>query len=109
MTLRVCPIAHVRAPAKKVWSMLSQPANYALWWDARTISITPKGPAQPGQKIHARSRAFGIFWNVDVLVEQVDERHHTLDVMTTLPLGIILFNHIVITELDPWSCQLSFG
>lgn len=30
MSLRVCPIAHGRAPARKVWSFLSQPANYAL-------------------------------------------------------------------------------
>jgi polyketide cyclase/dehydrase/lipid transport protein len=109
MTLRVCPIAHVRAPARKVWSMLSQPVNYALWWDARTVSIEPNGPAQPGQQIRARSRAFGVLWNVYVLVEQVDERHHTLDVMTTLPLGIILFNHITVKELDPGSSQLSFG
>ncbi len=109
MSLRVCPIAHVRAPVRKVWSFLSQPANYALWWDANTQSIVPKGSAQIGQQIRATSRAFGILWSVSVLVESVDAPHYTLDLMTSLPLGIIVFNHITCRELDPWSCQVSFG
>ncbi len=109
MSLRVCPIASVRAPVGRVWSFLNQPENYALWWDARTESIVPKGPAEPGQRIHARTMQFGLHWDVDVLVEDVDEPIHTLDVMTSLPFGIIVFNHITCTELDPSSCQISFG
>ena len=88
MSLRVCPIANVRAPVRKVWTVLTQPANYALWWDARTRSIVPMGEAESGQRIHAQSVAFGIPWNVDVLVEQVDVSRHTLDLMTTIPFGI---------------------
>ncbi len=109
MSLRVCPIASVHAPVSRVWSFLAQPANYALWWDARTESITPKGRAQQGQRIHAKTMEFGMHWDVDVLVEHVDESRHALDLMTTLPFGIIVFNHITCTALDPWSCQVSFG
>jgi polyketide cyclase/dehydrase/lipid transport protein len=109
MSLHVCPIAHVRAPVKRVWGLLYQPANFAEWWDAKTKSIEPKGPAQAGQRIHATSMELGLRWNVDVLVEQVDEANHSLDLMTTLPLGIILFNHIMCKELDAWSCQVSFS
>ncbi len=109
MSLRLCPIASVHAPIRRVWSFLAEPANYALWWDARTTSIEPKGPAQPGQRVRAQSRAFGFLWNVNILVENVDEAHYTLDVMTSLPLGIIVFNHITCRQLDPWSCQVSFG
>jgi hypothetical protein len=109
MSLRACPIAPVRAPLQRVWSFLSQPVNYALWWEANTRSIEPKGSAQSGQQIHATSKAFGFSWNVDVLVESVDQERHTLDLMTSLPLGIIVFNHISCKELDPWSCQVSFG
>ena len=109
MSLRVCPIAPVLAPVERVWSFLSSPANFALWWDGETRSIEPEGDAQPGQRIHARSTAFGIPWNVDLLVERVDHARHTLDVMTSLPLGIIIFNHIACTRLDPSSSQISFG
>ena len=109
MSLRVCPIAPVYAPTERVWSFLSTPANIALWWDGKTRSIEPQGEAQVGQRIRAQTVALGIPWNVDVLVERVDHAGHTLDVMTTLPLGIIIFNHIALTRLDPSSCQLSFG
>ena len=109
MTLRVCPIASVHAPVRKAWSFLSQPATYALWWDARTESITPPGPAQAGQRIHATTMQFGLHWDIEVLVENVDHSRHVLDVMTSLPFGIIVFNHITCSELDPKSCQISFG
>ncbi len=59
MSLRVYPIASVHAPIQRVWSFLSQPNNYAQWWDAKTIGIEPAGPAQPSQRIHARSVALG--------------------------------------------------
>ncbi len=109
MSLRVCPIASVHAPIRRVWSLLSQPVNYARWWDATAESIQPKGHAQPGQRIHAHAFEFGIRWNLDVLVENVDESRHALDIMTTFPLGVIIFNHITCTELDSWNCQVSFG
>jgi hypothetical protein len=109
MSLRVCPIAPVYAPMERVWSVLSKPANFALWWDGKTRSIEPEGEAQPGQRIHAQSALFGIPWNVDLLVERVDPAAHTLDVMTSMALGIIIFTHISCTKLDQSSSQLSFG
>jgi hypothetical protein len=109
MSLRVCPIASVHAPAEEAWRFLSQPANFALWWDARTESITPEGCARPGQRIHAVIRALGLRWNVDVLVEDIDEARHALDVMTSLPLGIIIFHHVTCIGLDPKTCQISLG
>jgi hypothetical protein len=109
MSLRVCPIAHVHAPVSQVWSFLLQPENYARWWDAQTRGIKPEGASHAGQRIHAHMVRMGIPFNVDILVESVDEAHRTLDVMTTLPLGIILFNHIACKELDALSSQVSFG
>jgi hypothetical protein len=109
MSLRVCPIANVHAPVSRVWAFLARPECYALWWDARTQSIRPPGESQPGQRIHAHSRKFGILWTVDVLVEDVDAVRHVLDVMASLPLGIFLFNHISLLPLGASSCQVSFA
>src|SRR5512140_1950816 len=108
MSLRVCPIANVHASVSRVWNFLARPEYYALWWDARTQSIHPEGDSQPGQRIHAHSAHWGLLWSIDVLVEDVDVSKHTLDVMTTLPLGIFLFNHVSLAALDATSCQVSF-
>ena len=109
MSLRVCPIAPVYAPLDRMWHFLAKPANFALWWHGQTKGIEPVGEAQAGQRIHAQSFVLGIPWNVDLLVERVDQLAHTLDVMTTLPFGIIIFTHVCCTALDQSSSQLSFG
>jgi uncharacterized protein YndB with AHSA1/START domain len=41
MSVSTCPVATIHAPAERVWHLLSQPHNYALWYNAQTLSITP--------------------------------------------------------------------
>lgn len=60
MSVSVCPIAVIEAPVERVWKFLSEPANYALWWDAQTRSVTPEGPVQAGQRIYAKTKTAGI-------------------------------------------------
>lgn len=107
MGVSVCPVATVRAPVERVWSFLSEPANYALWWDAR--SIVPEGPAFPGQKIYAQTTALGKNWNVNVMVEELDEAKHQIHLTTVLPWGITVHNHITCIALDYARCRVSFG
>jgi Polyketide cyclase / dehydrase and lipid transport len=109
MSFYTCPIATVHAPLDKVWCLLSDPSRYALWWDAETRSISPKGPAIAGQEILARTKALGMEWDVHILVEHVDETRHTLQLTTALPLGITVHNHITCTSLDEASCRVTFG
>jgi hypothetical protein len=52
---------------------------------------------------------WGFRWELDVLVEDINNPGHVLDVMTSLPFGIIIFNHITCKDLDPKTCQISFG
>ena len=109
MSVFFCPIANVNAPLRMVWSFLAEPANYALWWDAHTRSISPAGAAQPGQQIMAQSSALGREWPVNILVEGVDDTKHQLDLKSMLPLGITVFNHITCTALNPATTQVTFG
>ena len=109
MSVSVCPLATVNAHVEHVWSFLSEPANYALWWDAQTRSIAPPGPASPGQKIYAQTTALGLNWNVNVRVEEVDEADREIHLTTKLPWGITVQNHIRCTPLDPAHCRISFG
>ena len=109
MSVSVCPAAIVQASVEQVWGLLSEPTRYALWWDAQTRAIVPDGPAQPGQRIHAQTRALGRAWNVNILVGQVDEARRQLQLTTRLPLGITVYNHITCAAVDGASCRVSFG
>ena len=109
MSVSLCPIATVQAPASQVWQLLAQPEQYGRWWDARTLSIVPPGPAQAGQHIEAQARALGRGWAVHIAVDRVAERERQLDLTTRLPLGITVYNHITCLPVDSASCRVSFG
>jgi len=105
MSVSVCPMAVVEAPLERVWSLLSEPANYDLWWDAKTQSIVPQGHAQAGQRVHAKAGGFSIFISVD----GVDESKHKIDFISRFPLGITGFNHVTCTALPDSTTRVSFG
>lgn len=109
MTVSVCPIATVNASVEHVWEFLSKPANYDLWWDARTQSIIPEGNAQAGQVIHATTHEFGRAWDVTAIVDALDESQHRIDLTTKLPFGITGYNHITCTALADGTTQVTFG
>ena len=109
MTGYFCPIATVNAPIEQVWSLLSEPDSYALWWDAQTRAIDPPGPAQPGQVIHAQAKALGKRWGVTITVNAVYASRHLLDLTSRLPLGITVDNHITCTLVDSGATRLAFG
>jgi hypothetical protein len=113
MSLRVCPIATIDAPAERVGTLLAHPVRYAEWWDARTrYSIIPEGLAQPGQQILAWTTALGTRWDIHIFVQAVQavapEKRH-LDLLTRLPFGITVYNHITCARLDDQHTRVSFG
>ena len=111
MSISTCPIATVEAPVEQVWQLLADPYNYGLWWDAETWtwSIEPAGPAKPGQRISARTRALGKDWDVHITVASIDPHKRALDLTTQLPFGITVHNHIGCVALDDKRCRVSFG
>jgi Polyketide cyclase / dehydrase and lipid transport len=115
MSLSTCPIATVEAPAERVWQLLADPCNYGLWWDEETrrvawrFSIEPAGPARPGQRISALTRALGKDWAVRITVKSIDQEKRVLDLTTQLPFGITVRNHIACRPLDNQHCRVSFG
>ena len=109
MSINACPIATVEAPVELVWQLLADPRNYELWWEEGLHLIDPAGPATPGQRISARTRALGKYWYVRITVGSIDPDKRTLDLTTQLPFGITVHNHIVCTPLDNNRCRVSFG
>ncbi len=109
MSLSVCPIATVNASAEEVWSLLANPSAYDSWWEVKTDSITPAGPAQPGQLISAHGAVLGINLRIRFRVDGVDNERRQLDLTTWLPFGINLHNHIHVQAVDGQTCRVSFG
>jgi uncharacterized protein YndB with AHSA1/START domain len=105
MTISTCPIATINAPIERVWEFLAEPANYDLWWDAKTRSIVPEGRAQVGQRVYAKAGGFNILLTVDA----VDESKHKIDFTTKFPFGITGFNHLTCTALPNSTTHVSFG
>jgi uncharacterized protein YndB with AHSA1/START domain len=105
MSVSTCPIAIINAPIEHVWEFLAEPANYDLWWDAKTESIVPEGRAQAGQRVHAKAGGFNILLTVDT----VDKSKHKIDFTTKFPFGITGFNHLTCTALLDSTTQVSFG
>ena len=109
MSFSVCPVTVVNAPLDHVWEFLSEPKNFALWWDAQTHRIIPEGRAHPSQKIHAMTREAGMSWDLTVTVNAVDESKHQIHLTTALPFGITVHNHITCTALKDGNTHVSFG
>lgn len=109
MTVSVCPTAMVAAPDETVWSVLNDPSSYDEWWDARTERIEPPGPATPGQTVYATAHGLGRSWPVTTRVLAVDPTRHAIDLVTTLPFGIVGRNHIDCVAIDAASCRVTFG
>jgi len=109
MSINVCPVAVVNAPLDHVWEFLSEPKNYALWWDAQTQRINPEGRAHAGQKIHAKTIEAGRSWDLTVTVNAVDESKHQIHLTTTLPFGITVYNQVTCTALRDGNTHVSFG
>jgi len=109
MSFSTCPITTIEAPIDQVWRLLADPALYAQWWDAQNRSISPAGPAHPGQQVFARTVALGRWWDVQITVEAVTPERHELHLLTRLPLGITVRNHITCTPLDGERTRVGFG
>ena len=105
MSVNVCPMAVVNAPIERVWELLAEPANYDLWWDAKTQSILPEGRAQAGQRVHAKAGGFNILLTVDGM----DESKHQIHFTSKYPFGITGFNHLTCIALTNATTQVSFG
>lgn len=107
MSISTCPMATVDAPVEQVWRLLD-PSRFDLWWEARTVSIVPEGPAQAGQRVVARLGPLPGA-RIHLTVESVQPEKHQLDLLTRFPLGITIHNHITCTPLGDQQTRVSFG
>lgn len=104
----VCPADTVDAPADVVWNLLTNPASYDTWADARVERVDPPGPAQPGQQVLMSSGAFGLRFRVRFEVDRVDQARRELEFRGSFPLGISMHEHITVRPVDGHS-RVQYG
>jgi len=92
--LSACPAATVTAPIEIVWKLLTTPAGYETWVNARVERVAPTGPACPGQEVVLRGRAAARWWTMRVTIERVDAEAGSFAFRAELPLGVRLRDRI---------------
>ena len=109
MTLSTCPTMIARARAERVWSQLQDPRTYDRWMDAHLVSVTPSGPAEPGQCILLRAPTWGRFFAVRITVHSVDAANRVLTLTGRFPFGLQLHSRIAVKVVDDRSSRVEFG
>src|SRR5678815_5482604 len=107
--ISTCPMAVVEAPADVVFARIVDPNRLDEWWDARTATVEPPGPMQPGQHITATTVGFGRTWTVTFDVIAVDAPARQVVLVAHLPLGITDRATLTCTPLDDRRTQLSLS
>lgn len=109
MPLNACPAAFIAAPIDTIWAMLTTPARYGEWWDARVGQIMPEGSLCPSQVITLKSKALGKSWPITFEVETVDAMKHQVPIHVIMPLGMILENYISCVPVDATTTRVQYG
>ncbi len=108
MGLYVCPAETVAAPPETVWHLLTDPATYDTWVDARVESVEPPGPARPGQVVLLSAGALGVRSRIRFDLDRVDPTTHDFELRVQFPFGIQVREHISVRPVEGGS-RVQFG
>ncbi len=109
MVYAVCPTDIVHAPVERVWALLTDPASWGGFWDARVVRVEPAGAAAAGQRVLLSSGRWPARFRLTFTFTGVDAASHTLDLDIRLPFGIVNDEHLVVTPIDAASCRVTYG
>src|SRR5947208_870511 len=107
--ITICPSAVVAAPVESVWELLTEPTLIGEWSDMRTERIVPEGKAAPGQVLYGTTCGLGKTWDVTITVEKINPEKHQVQILATLPLGVVNHATITCTPIDAASCRVQYG
>ena len=103
--LRVCPTDIVRAPAVRVWSLVTEPRELARWSDTRIIEA-PERALDAGDRLLLGAGA-GHRMRV-VLDVQEAAAPRRLALRIRLPFAVVNHEVIEIVPLDEHSSRVTF-
>jgi uncharacterized protein YndB with AHSA1/START domain len=108
MSIITCPTDIVDVPVARVWRLVSDPAALARWSGSKLrVGPSHPSPLQSGDQLVLGAGLGGLF-RVELDVLEVDAPAK-LRVDVQLPLGVVNDETLVITEISPSSCRVTFN
>ena len=106
MSIQACPTDVVRAPAEKVWNLLTIPTKLERWSGAKLV-LVPTRPLKPGDRLIFGAGFGG--WMQIVFQVVAMERPRRLELDIHLPFGVLNHETVFITTISPSECRVSFN
>ena len=102
----VCPTDIVTATPERVWGLLTNPADYPSWADARPVGA-PERLVAAGDRVVLRVGPAGAFTVVFEFLKLEPPSALTLD--ARLPFGIINHEVVRISRVAESRCRVTFN
>jgi hypothetical protein len=103
-----CPTSLVDAPIGVVWTLLTDPARWAEFFDIRISHIDPSGSAVVGQRIYAASGPRFLHLGVMLEYTNINASRGTIELTVTLPLGITVRENLSCSAVSDTQCQVNY-
>ena len=100
VVVNVCPAAVTSAPPERLWRILTTPERFGEWNDATFLSAQPPGPVTAGQRLNLTAPALGRHWPVTIDIGAIDPDHRWIDLVVTLPFGVVNHEHVTLTATE---------
>ena len=106
MILHSCPTDIVTGTPERVWELLTNPARYASWADARPVDARERH-VTVGERVVLRVGPAGAFKVVFEFLKLEPPSELTLD--ARLPFGIVNHEVVRINRIDESRCRVTFN
>jgi uncharacterized protein YndB with AHSA1/START domain len=106
MIVQTCPTDIVTATPERVWELLTNPAHYASWADARPVDARARHVAV-GDRVVLRAGPADAFTVIFEFRKIEPPSELTLD--ARLPFGIVNHEVVRIDRIDESRCRVTFN
>lgn len=101
--MEVCPTEVIRAPAERIWHLLTDPLELARWSGTKLVEGHGERAVSAGDRLILRAGIMHILFDVR---ELQPPRQLTLDI--ALPFGVSNREQVQITQIDETCCRVTF-
>jgi hypothetical protein len=104
-----CPTAIVNAPINVVWGLLINTSGWGQFYDLRVMSVEPRGPAAPGQRLIGAPERGLLPLRITFEFTEVDPVGHRLGFDGHIPFGITVREDMKLAEIDDARCRVNYN